>query len=64
MIYHPCDRIDCIHNSNSSCTFYVGDLHYSICIDTASNYETKDGKKGEATTQNEIIFNNKGEITW
>ena len=52
MIYHPCDRIDCIHNSKSGCTFYVGDLYYSICIDTASNYETKDGKKSETTTQN------------
>lgn len=64
MIYHPCDRIDCIHNSKSGCTFYVGDLYYSICIDTASNYETKDGKKGEATTQNGIIINSNGEVTW
>lgn len=63
-MFHPCDRIDCIHNSKSGCTFYVSDLYYSICIDTASNYETKDGKKSETTTQNEIIFNNKGEITW
>ena len=63
-MFHPCDRIDCIHNSKSGCPFYVGDLYYSICIDTASNYETKDGKKSETTTQNEIIFNNKGEITW
>ena len=63
-MFHPCDRIDCIHNSKSGCTFYVGDLYQSIIIDTASNYETKDGKKSETTTQNEIIFNNKGEITW
>lgn len=63
-MFHPCDRIDCIHNLKSGCTFYVGDLYYSICINTASNYETKDGKKSETTTQNEIIFNNKGEITW
>ena len=63
-MFHPCDRIDRIHNSKSGCTFYVGDLYYSICISTASNYETKDGKKSETTTQNEIIFNNKGEITW
>lgn len=63
-MFHPCDRIDCIHNSKSGCIFYVGDLYYSICINTASNYETKDGKKSETTTQNEIIFNNKGEITW
>ena len=63
-MFHPCDSIDCIHNSKYSCTFYVGDLYYSIYIDTASNYETKDGKKSETTTQNEIICNNKGEITW
>lgn len=63
-MYHPCNRIDCIHNSNSGCTFYVGDLYYSICIDTASNYETKDGRKGETTTQNGIMINSNGEVTW
>ena len=63
-MFHPCDRIDCIHNSKSGCTFYVGDLYYSICINTASNYETKDGNKSDTTTQKEIIINNKGEITW
>lgn len=37
-MFHPCPRKDCVYNSSTGCSFYVGDLYYSICIDTGANY--------------------------
>lgn len=62
-MFHPCDRLDCVHNENGRCTFYVGDLYYSICIDTASNYESVNKQK-EEVVNSPYKLNDKGEITW
>lgn len=59
MIPHVCRRFDCKHNFEGICRFYVGDLYYSICIDTGSNYTPK-----TIVTENGTTLNENGEITW
>lgn len=38
---NPCPREDCTHNSDGACTFFVGDLYHSICLDQGTMYEPR-----------------------
>lgn len=49
---HICPRKDCIHNSSTGCTFYLGDLYFGICLDNESMYTPKEKPKKEEESVN------------
>lgn len=55
MLSHICPRKDCVYNSSLGCTFYVGDLYFSICLDKGTMYTPKDVIEKEKSVKDSSI---------
>lgn len=47
-MYHFCPRTDCKHNNGGHCTFFIGDIYFSECLDDAFMYQKRDDDTNES----------------